>query len=134
MVRFPTVKEGNYLGFGHFPKSKRLLLPLPIFWFSGLGCLLVFIAMKKGETFAKISGAGKGEAVVEKKGKRASHCTRIRMDFDPKASKLGDQEAVYIYLANYEFCLNLGIKIEFCPHGVEVSSASPKREGVYMHL
>ena len=55
------------------------------------------------------------------------------MDFDPKTSNLRDQEAMNKYLANYGFLLNLGIKIEFCPHGVDVSSAPPKEECVYMH-
>ena len=55
------------------------------------------------------------------------------MDFDPKTSNFHDQEAVDKYLASYGFHLNLGIKIEFCPPYVEVSSAPPKREGVYMH-
>jgi len=71
--------------------------------------------MKKGETSVMISGTGKGKAAVEEKGKRASHHIRIGMDFDRKTSKLHDQEAVYKYMANYEFHLNLGIKIKFCP-------------------
>ena len=105
------------MGFGHSTKSLRLLLsyPLLIFWFSELGCLLVSIAMKKGETSATISGAGEGKVAVEEKRKRASHRSRIGMDFDPKTSKLRDQEAVDKYLANYEFRLNPEIKIEFCP-------------------
>ena len=104
-----------------------------IFWFSDLGCFLISIAIKKGETSATISGVGKGKAVVEEKWKRASHHIRIGMDFDPKTSKLRDQEAVDRYLASYGFRSNSGIKIEFCPHGVDVSLAPPSREGVYMH-
>ena len=71
----------------------RLLLlscPLLIFWFSKLGYLLVSITMKKGESSATISGAGKKKAAVEKKGKRASHHIRIGKDFDSKTSKLCD--------------------------------------------
>jgi len=40
---------------------------------------------------------------VEEKGKRTSHRTWIGMDFDPKTSKLRDQEAVGKYLAGYGF-------------------------------
>ena len=54
--------------------------------------------MKKEETSAMISVASKGKAVVEEKGKRASHYTKIRMDFDLKTSMLCDQEAVDKYL------------------------------------
>ena len=61
--------------------------------------------MKKEEMSAMISGTGKGKAAVEK-GKRTSHRTKIGMEFDPKTSKLCDQEAVNKYLANYEFHLN----------------------------
>ena len=89
--------------------------------------------MKKGETSATISGVGDGKTAVEEKGKRASYHTKIGMDFDPKTFKLRDQEAVDKYLAGYEFFLNPGIKIEFCPLIVVVSSAPPKGEGVYMH-
>jgi len=55
------------------------------------------------------------------------------MDFYLKTSKLCDQEAVDKYLAIYGFHLNSEIKIESCLHGVDVSSAPPKGEGVYMH-
>jgi len=55
------------------------------------------------------------------------------MDFDSKNTKLHDQEAVDKCFASYEFRLNPGIKIEFCPLNVDVSSAPPKGEGVYMH-
>jgi len=79
------------------------------------------------------SDVGKGKAVVEEKGKRVSHRTRIGMDFDPKTSKHRDQEAVDKYLASYSFHLNLGIKIKFCPHSVDVSLAPPNKDGVYMH-
>ena len=37
------------------------------------------------------------------------------------------------YLTSYDFHLNPGIKIEFCPQNVDVSVASPNKEGVYMH-
>ena len=81
-----------------------------------------------------VSGAGKGKAMAEEKGKRASHRIRIRMDFNPKISKLRDQEAMDRYLASYAFRLNLEIKIEIFPYAVDVSLAPPNREGVYMHL
>ena len=55
------------------------------------------------------------------------------MDFNLKTSKLCDQEAVEKYLTNYEFCLNSGIKIEFCPLTVDVFSTPPKGEGAHMH-
>jgi len=44
--------------------------------------------MKKGEKSGTVGGAGKGKAGAEEKGKRASHHTRIGMDFDPKTSRL----------------------------------------------
>ena len=53
---------------------------------------------------------------AEEMGKRASHRTMIEMNFDPKTSRLHNQEEVDKYLANYGFRLNPGIKIEFCPH------------------
>jgi len=87
----------------------------------------------KGEKSGVVGGASKGKATTEEKGKRASHRTRIRMDFNPKTSRLHNQKAVDKYLANYGFRLNQGIKIEFCPHGVDVSLVPPK-DGVYMHL
>jgi len=42
-------------------------------------------------------------------------------------------QALDKYLASYGILLNPGIKIEFCPRGVDVSSTPPKEEGVYMH-
>jgi len=89
--------------------------------------------VKKREKFATISSVGKGKAAMEEKRKGASHHTRIGIDFDQKISKLRDQEAVNRYLANYVFHSNPSIKIEFCPYGVDVSSAPPNGEGVYMH-
>ena len=80
---------------------------------------------------ATISGAGDGKSAVEK-GKRASHHTRIVMDFDLKTSKLRDQEVVDKHLASYGFRLNPGIKIEFCPLTVDVFSTPPKGKCVYM--
>jgi len=44
--------------------------------------------MEKGEKFGVIDSAGKGKAAAGEKGKRVSHQTRIRMDFDPKTSRL----------------------------------------------
>jgi len=90
--------------------------------------------MKKGETFVMISGAGKGKAAVQEKGNRASHHTRIGMHFHPKNFKFHYPKAVNKYLASYGFHLNLGIKIEFFSHSVDVFSAPPKREGIYTHL
>ena len=54
------------------------------------------------------------------------------MDFDPKTSKLRKQEEVDKYLTMYACRLKPGIKIEFCPHDVNVSTA-PSGGGVYMH-
>ena len=71
--------------------------------------------------------------MIEEKGKITSHRTRIRLDFDSKTSKIHNQEVVDIYLASYGFRLNLGIKLEFYPNGVDVSLAPPNRKGVYMH-
>ena len=88
--------------------------------------LLISIAMKKGKTYITISDVGKGKAAMEGKRKRASHRTRIRMDFNPKTSKLHDQEATDKYLASYGFRLNSRIKIEFCPYSVDVSLVPPK--------
>ena len=65
--------------------------------------------------------------------KRTSSRTRIRMDFEPKTSKLRDQE-VDKYLATYGFHWSPRIKIEFCPNDVDVTSAPPDKEGVYMYL
>ena len=87
--------------------------------------------MKRREKSGAIGGAGKRKATAEEKGKRTFHCTRIEMDFDPKASKLRNQE-VDKYLASYGFFLNSGIKIELCSHGVDISLASPNG-GVYMY-
>jgi len=92
-----------------------------------------FCHNEEGRESPTISDAGKEKAAVEEKGKRGSHRTRIRMDLDTKTSKLCDQEAVDRYLVSYGFRLNLRIKIEFCPHSVEVSLAPPNREAVYMH-
>jgi len=47
--------------------------------------------MKKGEKSVTISDVGKEKSAVEK-GKRASHRTRIGMDFDSKTSKLRDRK------------------------------------------
>ena len=59
--------------------------------------------MKKIEKFSPFDRSDKGKSVVEEKGKRTSHRTWIGMDFDPKTSKLRDQEAVGKYLAGYGF-------------------------------
>jgi len=79
-----------------------------------------------------VGGAGKGKAATEEKGKRVFHRTRIVMDFDPKTSRLQHQEEVDTYLANYGFRLNIGIKIEFSPHSVNIFLAL-LNDGVYMH-
>jgi len=78
----------------------------------------------KDEKSSSSGGMGKGKAATEEKGKRASHHIRIRMDFDLKISRLHNQE-VDKYLVNYDFRLNPEIKIEFCPHGVDISLALP---------
>ena len=88
--------------------------------------------MKKGDKSSSSSSMGTGKPTAEKKGKKAFHRTTITMDFDPKTSRLRNQEEVDKYLAKYDFCLNPGIKVEFCLHGVDVSQASPN-DGVYMH-
>ena len=87
--------------------------------------------MKKVEKSSSSSGMDKGKPTVEENEKRASHC-RIGIDFDPKTSRLRNQEEVDKYPTKYGFRLNLGIKVEFCPHGVDVSQAPPN-DGVYMH-
>ena len=85
----------------------------------------------KGEKSHTADGLGKGKASAEE-GKMSSCRTRIGMDFDPKISKLHNQNDVDKYLAQYGFRLNPGIKIEFCPHGVDIS-LDPPGERVYMH-
>jgi len=55
------------------------------------------------------------------------------MDFNPKTSKLHNQEAVDKYLASYDFHWSPRIKIEFCPHNVDISSTMPNKDGVYIH-
>jgi len=89
--------------------------------------------MKKGEKSGSSDRLDIEKSITEEKGKRTSHRIRIGVDFDPKTSKLRDQEAVDKYLADNGFCLSPGIKIEFCPNDVDVSSAPPGKEGVYMH-
>ena len=64
--------------------------------------------------------------------KETSLRTRVRMDFDPKTSKLHNQKKVEKYLAKYGFRLNPRIKIEFYPYGVDISKAPPN-DGVYMN-
>ena len=59
--------------------------------------------MKKGEKSGPSGGANKGKSTVEEKGKRTSRHTRFGMDFDPKTSKLRDQEAMDKYMASYDF-------------------------------
>ena len=90
--------------------------------------------MKKGKKFGPSDRSDKGKSVPDEKGKRTSHRTWIGMDFDQKTSKLRDQAAVDKYLAGYGFRWSPGIKIEFCPNDVDVSSAPTGKEGVYMHL
>ena len=87
--------------------------------------------MKKGEKLGTVNNAGKRKAATEEKRKRTPHPTRIGMDFDPKTSKLRNQE-VNKYLVSYGFFLNPGIKIKFCPHDVDISLALPNG-GVYVH-
>ena len=63
--------------------------------------------MKKGEKYATISGADREKAAMEK-GKKTSHRTKIRMNSDPKTSKLNDQKAVDRYLTSYGFRFESG--------------------------
>jgi len=77
-------------------------------------------------------GSDKGKFVTAEKGKRASRRTRIGLDFDPKTSKLCDQEAVDKYLASYSFRWSPEIKFEFCSNDVDVTLALPDKEGVCM--
>ena len=100
-----------------FPSSDSLILKT-----QSSSC---FPRNEEGRDICHISDVCIGKFTVEEKGRRASHHTRIRMDFNPKNSKLRDQEVVDKYLASYEFCLNPGIKIEFCPLTVDVSSTPP---------
>ena len=78
--------------------------------------------MTKGSKSSTVGDVGKEKATKEEKGKN-HFCTRIGMDFDPKTSRLRNQEDVNKHLARYEVCLNPGIKVEFCPHGIDVSHA-----------
>ena len=56
--------------------------------------------MKKGEKFGPSEGSDKGKFIVEEKGKRTSHRTRIEMDFDPKTSSFATRRRwINIWLA-----------------------------------
>ena len=88
---------------------------------------------KKGEKSGPSVGSDKGKSLAEEKGKRASRRSRIGIDFDPKTSKLCNQEAVDKYLASYDFRWSPRIKVEFCPNNVDATSALPDKEGVYIH-
>ena len=48
---------------------------------------LTFVEMTKGGK-SGASGATKGKAMAEEKGKRSSHRTRVGMNFDPKTTTL----------------------------------------------
>ena len=61
------------------------------------------------------NGPDKGKSAMEEKGKRASHRNRIRMDFDPKTSKICDWEVVDKYMVSYDFHWSPGIKLSFAP-------------------
>jgi len=54
------------------------------------------------------------------------------MNFDPKTSKVPNQENVNKYLVRYGVCLNPWIKVEYGPHSVDVSQTSPSGS-VSMH-
>jgi len=71
--------------------------------------------MKKGEKSDTVSDASKEKAMMQEKWNRASHSTMMGIYFDPKNSKLCDQEAVDKYLDSYDFYLNPGIKVNFAP-------------------
>ena len=76
----------------------------------------------KESKFSAVSGVGKGKAKKEEKGKRSHFCIRIGLDFDPKTTRLCNQEDVNKH-ARYGVCLNPRIKVEFCPHDIDVSQA-----------
>ena len=88
--------------------------------------------MMKGSKSGAIGGASKGITTTDEKGKRSQFRTRISMDFDPRTTKLHNQEEVGEYLVKYDICLSPGIKVEFSPHGADVALA-PSNGGVYMH-
>ena len=54
------------------------------------------------------------------------------MNFDPKATKLHNQEEVDEYLAKYGIHLSPGIEVEFCSQGTDFA-LPPPNGGVYMH-
>ena len=87
--------------------------------------------MKKGEKSSVVGSAAKENAVAKEKESDLS-LYQSGMDFDPKKSKLLNQEEVDKYLVKYGFRLNLGIKIEFCLNDVDISKAPPN-DGVYIH-
>ena len=88
--------------------------------------------MMKGDMSGAVSGASKSKTVVEEKRKRSQFHTRFSMDFDPKITKLYSQEEVDEYLAKYSLRISPGIKVEFCPQGVEFALPPPNSD-VYMH-
>ena len=80
--------------------------------------------MTKRRKFGAVSSSGKGKAMAEEKGKRSHFRTRIGMDFDPRTTKLHSQKEVDEYMVKYDICLIPEIKVEFCPHGADVSGSA----------
>ena len=89
-IRSPRFKKATLWGLSIF-LNFCIFFPA-LFWSCGsqISAVFLFMSMKKGERSDTVNGAGKRKATVEEKGKRASHRTRIGMDFDPKTSKLRD--------------------------------------------
>ena len=79
-----------------------------------------------------VDGAGKEKAMVEEKGKRPYHRTRVCMNFDPKTTRLHNQEDVDEYLEKYGVKISPRIKVKFCPPDNKFG-LSPPDDGVYMH-
>ena len=77
-------------------------------------------------------GRRKDKSVVEEKGKRSAHWTRVGMDFDPKSFVLSSQKEVSDYLMRYHGRLASIIAVEFCPATMDVK-VTPLAGGVYFH-
>jgi len=77
--------------------------------------------MMKGSKSGAVCGVGKRKATEEGKGRCPNFVSRLGWTSIQKTSKLRNQENVNKYLARYSVCLNPEIKVEFCPHGIDVS-------------
>jgi len=69
---------------------------------------------------------------TEEKGKRSQFRTRVGMDFDPKTTKLYNQEGVDEYLVKNGVHLSLGFEVEFYPQGTDFTLPLPNSD-VCMH-